>query len=109
MEMIRLPPPSSLSMSVGEAMYTQRAIRRLDPNRPIADADIKTLLEAASKAPSGGNSQPARYLVLKDAAVLMFSGISTITFPRYLSLLIKKYSFPKLLAFDLILILSASA
>ena len=68
MEMTRMEPPDGLDMSVGEAMFTQRAIRRLDPNRPINDAHIKLILDAASKAPSGGNAQPARYLVVKDEA-----------------------------------------
>jgi nitroreductase len=68
--MIRLEPPDSLSMSIGEAMFTQRAIRRLDPNRPVEVDDIRTMLEAASKAPSGGNSQPVRFLVLKDREII---------------------------------------
>lgn len=69
-EMVRLQPPAELDMSVGEAMFTQRAIRRLDPDRPITDAQIKLMLDAASKAPSGGNSQPARFLVIRDRAAI---------------------------------------
>ena len=65
-EMIYLDPPADLSMSVGEAMFTQRAIRRLDPNRPISDQHLKTILDAASKAPNGGNAQPGRFLVIRD-------------------------------------------
>jgi len=63
-EITRLDPPELLTMPIGEAMFTQRAIRRLDPSRPVTDEQIKIVLDAASKAPSGGNSQPARYLVL---------------------------------------------
>jgi len=65
-EMIRLDPPAELAMPIGEAMYTQRAIRRLDPGRPIGDAQIKLMLDAASKAPNGGNTQPARFLVIRS-------------------------------------------
>jgi len=65
MEMIRLDPPAELDMPIGEAMFTQRAIRRLDPTRPIRDEQIKIMLDAASKAPSGGNTQPARFLVIR--------------------------------------------
>ena len=54
-----------LTMPVGEAMFTQRAIRKLRRD-PIAVEDIETMLEAASKAPNGGNLQPARFLVLTD-------------------------------------------
>lgn len=66
MEMIYLDPPAELAMSVGEAMFTQRAIRRLRHDRPVGDAHLKIILDAASKAPSGGNSQPARFLVIRD-------------------------------------------
>jgi len=51
-------------MAVGEAIFTQRAIRRLRPDR-ISDAHLKLLLDAASKAPSGANSQPGRFLVIR--------------------------------------------
>ncbi len=66
MDMIRMDVPSGLSMPLGEAMFTQRATRRLDPNRAIPEEAIKLLLDAASKAPNGGNAQPARYLVVND-------------------------------------------
>lgn len=66
MTMIRLEPPAELSMSIGEAMFSQRAIRRLDATRPVTDNQIKIILDAASKAPNGGNIQPARHLVIRD-------------------------------------------
>ena len=66
MEMIRIEAPGELDMPIGEAMFTQRAIRRLDPHRPISNAQVKTILDAASKAPSGSNSQPARFLVVRS-------------------------------------------
>ena len=53
-------------MPIGEAMFSQRATRRLDPDRPITDAQLKIILDAASKAPNGGNVQPARFLVIRD-------------------------------------------
>ncbi len=64
-ETIRLEPPAELSMTVGEAMFTQRAIRRLKPD-PISDGQLKLMLDAASKAPNGGNRQPVRFLVIRD-------------------------------------------
>ena len=66
MNMVRLKPPEELTVPIGETLFTQRAIRRLDPNRPISDEKIKIILDAASKAPNGGNEQPARYLVIRD-------------------------------------------
>ncbi len=54
-------------MDVFEAIRTTRAMRRLDADKPVSDADLWTILEAATKAPSGGNGQPLRWLVVKDA------------------------------------------
>ena len=65
-EMIRLAPPDALDMPLGEAMFTQRAIRRLDPDRPVTDEQLRTILDAGSKAPNGANAQPARFLVIRD-------------------------------------------
>ena len=65
MTMVKLDPPAQLGMSIGEAMFTQRAIRRLKPD-PVSDEDLKTLMDAASKAPSSRNSQSARFLVVRD-------------------------------------------
>jgi nitroreductase len=54
-------------MDVFEAIATTRAMRRLDADRPVSDADILTIVEAATKAPTGGNSQPVRWMVVRDA------------------------------------------
>jgi nitroreductase len=59
---------SRLSMPIGEAIFTQRAIRRLKPD-PIPESDLRDVLEAATRAPSGGNSQPWHFVVVKDAGV----------------------------------------
>jgi nitroreductase len=70
MDMVRLDPPAELTMPIGEAMFSQRAIRRLDPNRPVTDEHLEIILNAASKAPNGGNAQPARYLVIRDRDII---------------------------------------
>jgi nitroreductase len=54
-----------LDMPIGEAMFSQRSIRKFRPD-PIPMQDLRLILEAAVKAPSGGNRQPARFLVLTD-------------------------------------------
>lgn len=54
-------------MDVFEAISTTRAMRRLDPDRDVSDADILTIVEAATKAATGGNMQPVRWLVVRDA------------------------------------------
>ena len=64
-EMIRLAPPKRLNQNIGEMMFSQRAIRRLKPD-PIGDEDLHLILDAASKAPNGGNTQPGRFLVIRE-------------------------------------------
>ena len=54
-----------LSMPLGETIFSLRAIRRFRPE-PIPDSDLQDILEAAIHAPSGGNSQPWHFLVIKD-------------------------------------------
>ena len=74
MEMIYIDTPADLAMPIGEAMFTQRAIRRLRHDRPVSDADLKAILDAASKAPNGGNTQPARFLVIRDRDTIQAFG-----------------------------------
>lgn len=59
---------SRLAMPLGEAIFSLRAIRRLKPD-PIPDGDIRDILEAAIRAPNGGNAQQWHFLVVKDAAL----------------------------------------
>ena len=65
-DMVRLEAPATLDMAIGEAMFTQRAIRRLDPGRAVTDEQLRTILDAGSKAPNGANMQPARFLVIRE-------------------------------------------
>lgn len=55
-------------MDVFEAMSTTRAMRRLDTGKEVTDADVLTMVEAATKAATGGNMQPVRWMVVRDAA-----------------------------------------
>ncbi len=50
-----------------EAMSTLRAVRRLRPD-PIPEEVLHRVLEAASWAPSGGNVQPWRVVVVREAS-----------------------------------------
>jgi nitroreductase len=52
-------------MPLGEAMYSQRAIRRVRPD-PIPESDLRLLLEAAGQAPSSGNNQPWHFVIITD-------------------------------------------
>jgi nitroreductase len=54
-------------LGVYAAMSTLRAVRRLRPDA-IPDAVLARVLEAASWAPTGGNVQPWRVVVVRDRA-----------------------------------------
>src|SRR5207245_4844164 len=58
-----------LSMPLGEAIFTQRSIRRFRADA-IPLADVRLILEAAVKAPNGGNQQIARFLLVSDRAAI---------------------------------------
>jgi nitroreductase len=55
-------------ISLYEAMRTTRAVRRLRPD-PIPDEVLRRVLEAATFAPSGGNRQAWRIIVVRDATL----------------------------------------
>lgn len=53
---------------VFEIMHTTRAMRRLKPD-PVPDELIRRILDAGIRAPSGGNFQTWRFLVIKDPEI----------------------------------------
>jgi nitroreductase len=55
-------------MDIYEALYTTRAMRRVRPD-PIPQDVQARILDAAIRAPSGGNSQNWRFLLVDDPAV----------------------------------------
>jgi nitroreductase len=54
-------------MDFFDVVTTQRAMRRLRPD-PIPDALLRRIMDAAVCAPSGGNRQGWRFLVIRDPA-----------------------------------------
>lgn len=52
-------------MELFEALYTTRAMRRVKPD-PIPDEVVARILDAAIRAPSGGNQMRFRLLLLTD-------------------------------------------
>lgn len=48
-----------------DAIYSQRAIRSLKPD-PVPDDILHKIIEAGTKAPSGGNTQPWAFIVVQD-------------------------------------------
>jgi len=55
-------------MDVYEALYTTRAMRRVRPD-PIPHPVQARILDAAIRAPSGGNAQDWRFILVDDPAV----------------------------------------
>jgi nitroreductase len=57
-----------LAMPLSEAMFTQRAVRRVQPD-PIDDRIVLRCLELALEAPTGSNGQNWEFVVVKDRAI----------------------------------------
>ena len=55
-------------MDIREALYTTRAMRRVKPD-PIPEDVQKRILDAAIRAPSGGDAQGWRFLLVDDREV----------------------------------------
>lgn len=54
------------AMSLHEAIFTTRAIRRFS-QEPIPAGILRQVLEAATQAPSGRNSQPWHFVVVQES------------------------------------------
>ncbi len=54
-------------MDVTEAILKRRSIRRMKPT-PVEKEKIEKVLEAGRRAPSWGNTQPWRFIVVQDKA-----------------------------------------
>ena len=52
-------------MNVLEAIKTRRSVRKYKPD-PIPDKDLKKILKAAQSAPSAGNKQPWKFIIIRD-------------------------------------------
>ncbi len=58
-------------MEVSEAVRRRKSVRQFT-DQPVADADLRELLELAARAPSGGNVQPWRIYVLNGDSMTRF-------------------------------------
>ena len=54
------------ALDVDEAIFSLRAMRRLQPD-PVPEADLRYLVEAATQAASGSNQQRWAFVVVTDA------------------------------------------
>ncbi|GAB4251750.1 MAG: nitroreductase family protein [Thermoleophilia bacterium] len=56
-------------MELFEAIHGRRSIRRYR-SEPVSEADLEQLIRAACAAPSAGNQQPWRFVVVDDPKLL---------------------------------------
>jgi len=52
-------------VDVGEAIRRRRSVRKYSGD-PVTDDEVRGVLEAAIAAPSAGNAQPWRFIVVRD-------------------------------------------
>lgn len=62
--MSRIEPES---VGLFEALYSTRALRRFTDN-PVSDEDLYQVIDAAIRAPAGGNMQIWHFLIVRDEA-----------------------------------------
>ena len=81
-------PEETTGPGTGEIMATTRSMRRLKPD-PVPAPLIRKILEAGVSAPSGGNMQRWRFLVIRDPKVKQTVGAyykrawNEVVAPRY--------------------------
>jgi nitroreductase len=63
---LRELPLQASEVNLLEGLATTRAIRRYAPD-PIPERDLRDILFAATRGPSGSNRQPFRFVVLTDS------------------------------------------
>ncbi len=79
-------------MELHEALYTTRAMRRLEPT-PIPDEVLARIFDAAVRAPSGGNQQRFRFMTVSDPALkaqfqaMYRQGLTTVNATQYASVM----------------------
>ena len=77
---------STNQMGLFDTMYNCRAMRRLD-TREVPETLLRDLISAANQAPSGSNTQGARWIVVRDPetkqqlADLNWQGVDTYLAP----------------------------
>ena len=64
-------------MEHAEVVRARRMVRAYDPDRPVDDAVLARLLDAATRAPSAGNAQGRDLLVLRGDALETYWRVTT--------------------------------
>lgn len=56
-------------MDLFEAIAKRRSVRQFRSDAPVDDAIVRKILEAGIAAPTAGNGQPWRFIVVRDGAL----------------------------------------
>lgn len=62
--------PSMIEPTLSEGLATTRSIRRYS-DEPVSEDQLARMLFLATRAPSGSNRQPTRFIVLRDGPVAL--------------------------------------
>src|SRR3990172_5226210 len=63
-----IKPPDQTGLF--EALYSTRALRRFKPD-PVPDEVLFQVIDAAIRAPAGGNQQGWHFLIIRDSEIRM--------------------------------------
>lgn len=58
-----------ITLNITTAIETRRSFRQFDPNHEISEAEIERLIALTMLSPTPGNTQPWRFVVVRDAAL----------------------------------------
>jgi nitroreductase len=75
------PTGASASTDIWTVFKTRRSVRKFKPDA-VPEADLRRILDAARSAPTSGNQQPWKFLVVRDPARI--AALKTATVERML-------------------------
>jgi nitroreductase len=67
--LVRMASEESDKLTVLEVIHQRRSVRKYKPT-PVPDEHLRQILDAARMAPTSGNQQPWKFMVIRDRAKL---------------------------------------
>ncbi len=67
---MRLPEPGEAFNAVENAIYSRRSVRFYERNKQVPEYIVRRIIEAGRFAPSAGNSQPWKFIVVQDQTMI---------------------------------------
>ncbi|MGC8579109.1 MAG: nitroreductase family protein [bacterium] len=68
--LLRMPEPGSPFNAVEDVIYRRRSVRFYDRNKQVPEYIVRRIIEAGRFAPSAGNSQPWKFIVVRDQKMI---------------------------------------